>query len=619
MSMINLTCPQGHNYSYHPSFVASRCPYCRSFYQMSDIFTTPKTQKAKGLYALQYMDRSVGSVLPVSKLITNLSKPFEEPLYDYFCKGEYFARPCPPNPEHGFVESRVLKCFEDLEKLREETFAENPASEIMITPLIKAEWNAIWTPALLAIGAGHDGATAGKNVLNVPLSGINPLPDDLVYTKAGIKSEHGPYIEAVGDKLHSYLTQLRGGPVLESGVGLDYIPTDMVVSEVIKTNGEDLIEWAKVIRALKGKAGVIIWHPGGGLTDHYSVHCRENNVPIAISFEPVPGLVLEKAAFTQVLPLDPQAMIHGLATADRISMGEENRASPYTALSLFALHHSGVLRGPHSFWIGAGIAALLKLGSSALRGEARHAHALPKGMKMKPECYQYYGKKTLSFHRASLSRVSQILHYGFGDPNTSHSFGGRKWALCGAAMGPLFDGIRRLVIEPTHENASKLVLDLNVAINQAHNGGWWLNKFIIATAYDKIQQGWPDWAVHVVPALRELDSSRVSSAEVEKFKAAVQKWPETTTVEPLKWRRATLDVGPGSFILNLKAATVPTPRQITIPTTQGLLKSLVEHLGEIKITPGEIRLQTKNGESIPLWHEEPLRARLRDPNDRSTW
>jgi hypothetical protein len=603
----------------HCGYQASYSANALKCYNCFKLFPTgpsydPSTQKAKGLVALHKISGQANSpwlytdlrVLQIQSIL-KASEELKTQVKNYFPS---FCRPCPPSPEHGFVESRVIKDMDELEVLRQETLAANAESEILMTPVYSnVTWNAIWTPKLLTIGPGHDGATAGKDTISFPLVGANPFSSDDL-TLAGVAEDKDPYVEVIkptGDYIQ--LTQIRSGPKLESGVDPDFIPEEMVVAEVIKTNGEDLLEWAKRVKDLKGKSGVVVWHPGGSLTDHYTVHCRENGVPIITSFQPVEGLVLEPKPMP---PLDPQAMIRGLAWGDAENMyPQHTTAGNWVALALMALHNSQALRGQHSFWIGAGVAAVLKLGSAAMAGESRHAHNAWQGFKDKPNLYQHYGKKSLSFHRARLSRVTQLLHYGFGDPDTQPvnkgcGYGGRRWALCGAALAPLFTAVKRLCEEPTEENASQLLLDYNVAVNQCHNGGWWLNKFILVQAYDQVPRGNLGFLMQGAQIIWE--GKQHLNFDTSRFLSRVATWPKVTSIAPLRWRKAQLSISPGSLSIALKASTLPKFKEIKIPATAGLMKALVTAVGKIDVKPGEVLLQVPEGDPIVLFRETKLEA-----------
>lgn len=595
------------------------CPAC-GWTVLQAPSMSPSTQKAKGILALMRLPRLSHSVqvVPILKLLkaSDVITTWPQGLRE----GPVFARPCPPSPEHGFVESRCVSSWEALEQVRQETFAANEQSEIMLMNPIDAALNCVWTPSLFAIGPGHDGATAGKGAIAIPLAGINPLPEEII-TASGIAEGAGPYIEAVlTDKDHTgygghsvFLTQLRGGPVLASGISPDFIPSDMMVEEVIQTNGEDLLEWARVVRKLAGKPGVIVYHPGGVLTDHYSVHCRENGVSMVTTYRPAVGEVIN--ANTVLPPLDPLAMREGLIVGDRIPL---NRLCEWVELSLIALHHSSVMRGPHAFWVGVAVSTLIRLGAAALEAEGRHAHECYQGMKTKPNIYAFYTAKGLNFLRARLSRITQLLTYGFGDVDGPHGYGGPKWGLCGAGLCPLFDAVRRLTLDPSEDSARDMVLALNIAINQAHNGGWWLNKFIDATAYDRAPTGSLDivfgaagafWAAHQFRATITQDMR-------DHFVKQVSRWPEETRIKPLKWRHVDLRIGCGSFVLDLKAATVPKTLQITIPATKAVMTALLKKLGRIEIRDGAIDLIPETGNPQVIWREKPLAMAARG---KSTW
>jgi hypothetical protein len=568
----------------------------------------PKTQKAKGIKVIQGISfgASVGAVnihaiFPVNKP-TPTTIGFTPPP---------FARPCPPSPEHGFVESRIVKSQEDLEKLRQETLAVNAESEILIMPLVNAEINMIWTPGLLTVGPGHDGATSGKGVISFPLAGLNPIPK-IHLNSADISDEKWPYLEAVKGKgtsnydgyaVNPEVTQLRSGPILKV-ISQDFIPEEITVGVITKTNGEDLLEWAKKVKLIaaankqsEGQPQEVVWHPTGGITDHFSVHCREQGVPIMLSREPVVGEVLAPK------PLDPpdaEAMKLGVI-AGNIWIPAQHERQNAIVLALLSLHNSVALRGPYSFWLGVAASILLRFGSAGLRGEARHAHNATS--KIRSDVYDFYIPKSISFHRAALSRVTQILTYGFGDPEAAHSFGGKKWGACGASLAPLFNAVRDLFLEPSSERASALIQATNVVVNQAHNGGWWLNKFCTQTAYNEIPTGSIGWTLQASKSIWEVGKLKEKALELlPKMTKEIQSWPPTR-IASLRWRNASLDVTPGAFILNLKAATVPTAMQIAVPVTPALLKSLIKQVGKVEMDHGEVSFITPDGVKLPVWHE----------------
>lgn len=583
---------------------AHNCSGCGAFTAYPQHTVTSATQKAKGLLALHAMGVGYSegiTVLPIYGLLSVKEPLTKPPAWSFKPSQRIFARPCPPNPEHGFVESREIKSWEELEALRQETFAVCEDAEIMLTPLIQAAYNALWTPQLLTVGPDHDGATAGKNCINLPLMGMSTL-SPAVCKNAGIAEGKGPYIEAVYDSQQCHLTQLRGGPILESSQ-LDCIPRRMKVKTVRKTNGEDLLEWAKVIKMLP--RGTAVWHPGGSPTDHYSVHCRENKVPICITFEPQVGKMLVPTK--KIEDLDPIEMLRGAAVVDRLDLYPH--ASRATILALVALHNSGAIRGTNSFWHGAAASILIKLGSAALHGEARHA-AGRNVNKNRSDQHKFHAGQSLAYSRARLSRVTKLLYYGFGDPKVSHSFGGPNWALCGASLVPLYNGLRQLALEPTAAHASELLQALNIAINQAHNGGWWLNKFVDGSAYVDIPKGSFTRILQIGPMLPLLWNRR-AEIDLELFIKRVQAWP-VTGIRPLKFRKAGMTALPsGTFVLHLKAANVPSPLVVPIPLSTGMQNTLMhKKIGRVDIKPGKVELVLSD-KTYELWKEEPLKIEAR--------
>lgn len=599
---------QNCNYSNAPT--RKLCSWCGATLQPACPAYTPHTQKARGIYAIR--DSWSENSCQVVHVIGCFPVDKPAPIIAFNPGSPIFARPCPPSPEHGFVESREVKNQDELEALRLETLAVNDQSEILLMPLMKAESNMIWTPGLLTIGPGHDGATSGKQVASFPLVGQDVIPES-TKDAAGIGPGKWPYLEVVsappypGSNHVPYLTQLRSGPILAE-MSLDFIPGEFIVGAVVKTSGEDLLAWARKVKAIAADnlactdgTTIVVWHPGGGITDHFSVHCRENNVPIILSHQPEIGEIIEGAPLPAA---DPESMKLGVCAGNLFKpTGQEYESS--IVLSLLALHNSSALRGSYSFWLGVAASLLLRFGSAGLRGEARHAHNAKS--KVRGNVYEFYVPKGISFHRASLSRVTQILTYGFGDPAASHSFGGKKWGLCGASLAPLFNSIRDLFINPSPETASALTQSLNIVVNQAHNGGWWLNKFCSAGAYDEIPKGNLHWTLSAGNLIWKIaQTAEEASTRLPKLTKDIQSWP-LTEIKPLKWRSASMDITPGAFVLNLKAATVPTAIQISVPVTPALLKSLITQVGKVEMNDRTVNfIPPGDSPVIPIWNEVVL-------------
>lgn len=399
-----------------------------------------------------------------------------------------FVRPCPMVPRHGFVDSRVCKNLTELNQVIAETLAAEPDGEIMVCSPINAALNAVWTPWLLSIGEGNDGATAGKDTINFPLSG-HSLSKDLL-KKAAIAAGEMPYIEAVFTANGEYaLTQLRSGTAME-GAGLDSIPNGPIaVTEVIKVNPTDsLLEWEAKTATYAGKVGLVVWHPGGSPTDHFSVHCRSHQIPLCITFEPTVGMSINAAPPPQ---MDPMEVLYGVAFGDQFPIDWDsqysttNQSAIYTLLA--TLHNSGQYGPGSSWWLGFGAALLLRYGSVALKGEARHLkdNIAKAHTPARDKVYQKALPYSLSRHRAAVPRLIHVHRYG----NFSGSIGGIPWATCGAALGSLFDAVAALAADPSPDTLGALLRTYNIVVNQAHNGGWWLNKFASHDNFTAAQTG----------------------------------------------------------------------------------------------------------------------------------
>ncbi len=576
----------------------------------------PKTQKAKGIHALSQMAISLfNHHVSVFSVTARLQAPDwkkqVETFNDYYGFSTVkFARPCPLVPRHGFVDSRPVASKKELIAVCEETFKVEPDGEVIVGAFLKSSHNAVWTPDLLTVGLGHDGATAGKNTVVFPLSGLNPLKGKSGIGDAALGPKAHPYIEVVYPLgAGPVATQLRGGPPLEKGITADYIPADMTIKAVIKTQSETLLEWEEKLSKLAPKTAV--YHPGGSPTDHWYVHARLNKIPVIISYQPKVGEKLVKNV-GQEIPFDPKAVLRGIKVAEKISL--KNRMDVGTNLSLLALHNAPQLVGPNSYWIGVGACLLLRLGSSALRGEGRHAAVKTPGWASREKVYQMACDRRLSYHRASLNRFVGLFRYGGWSP----SYGGPKWAACGASLKPVFEAIRTLAKDPNEQTVTELVKAYNVAINQAHNGGWWLNKFTNIQAADQIPKGSLSYTLPLARLIYEIGDA-YREAETISY-TDIANWPETLLAPP-KFSKPVLRVFPGAsqakLVMSSRMLGSKNKPEWTIPVSEILATVLNAKAGTDPMKGNELDLNiemeglddgairlTKGG--VPLWTSPAL-------------
>lgn len=410
-----------------------------------------------------------------------------------------FVRPCPVRARHGFEESRAVKYEHYTEGGREKLKAEvrkifeaanaadeEHSAELILLPFVEAQYNAIITPSRMAIGPNHDGATAGYDSISVPLMGTDFLEtkSSELISASGIAPHEDPYFEVIagGNLLHPMFTQIRAGVRVEPAIGADYVPAPMRVQEIIEAEG-DLLEWEKQVKQIK--PGTVVVKIGGTLISHYGVHCLYNKVPCFTSRRPSIGELLDTPSVSPTP--NPEAVIRGLAVGALIPLDLRGSTvaskDPNMECSLIAmmsiLHNAGAMSGEHGFWLGYAASTMMRAGMAGSHGEARHKLANMQNMRSfvyKTALKDFMGaRKTLGTAQWMFEKLSW-----------SSSFGGKAWAKCTQSIIDLDLAIQILLKDPTESSVQMVVTQLNNAVNQAHNGGWWLNKFI--------QQSWFDLA-----------------------------------------------------------------------------------------------------------------------------
>lgn len=574
-----------------------------------------RTQKARGLEILNQM---TSKAVQIYRLIRTEADAKEAALWMSFPK---FARPCPTRPRHGFVESRLVNNEAELLQVLNETLAADPAGEVMLLQFIPATYNAIWTPHLLTVGEGHDGATAGRNVVTIPV--IPPKRDwSPFYKAAGIGPGEHPYVEAVHTGSRLWLTQLRAGVALEVGCSLDYIPRSLKVGCLIKTASEDMLAWEELCIQLKDRDDVIVWHPGGSLADHFSVHCRERGIPIAITFEPVVGELIVPVSsregdmidipgVTRYVEVAASPRPDPLAVLEGVYVGEQMRLSADVAkkavgMILMGLHFSPLLGGQYGRWIGIAAALMCRLGSIACKGEARHAEGANRTGLSRGEVWGTIWNRSLTYHKSGLSRLANLFRYA---QFRGQAYGGKNWAMCAYALEPIFVSIARLAKEKSDDAVSDMILALNVAVNQAHNGGWWLNKFNENTSImDTIQQGDFLEILHHMGLIYELGQRAEVPAEI------VSKWARwrTPIIRPMPLEKVALFSVPGIPAVELimtSRMSGAKERRLTIPHEKFKTPPLPEDDLYLVSSPSGWTMQAKrDNNNLVLWEEDPFKA-----------
>lgn len=600
------------------------------------------SQKLLGLRMLQNWASGWGlQVLPVMasvgrkwldsdrSLVTSTTREWSSPHHKWMGEFPVFCRPCPVRPRHGFVDSRPINNMDEFVKLVEETLAADPEGYVMVTPCYQeVPLSAIWTPHMLTIGAGNDGATAGKSTTNFPLSGqLYEMGIDII-KDAGIGPDEDPFVEAIlsrGSSYNSYiswiLTQLRAGPKGQVNMLADYIPSRVEVKSIMRPNNRSLLEWEAECKAVAGREGVVIHHPGGSPLDHYFVHARTCSIPVITTFEPRIGDTLEPIEGPP--PLDVDAVMIGLAASDQFDFPTnpdgvdfQRLARSAAHLMLMGLHYNGLFSGDQARWIGMSAGLMIKLGSMALRGEARHLGGDSTCKPSRDAVYKRYANRSLTYHQTRIDNLLHIFRYG----RWQGSFGGTKWALCAAALKPLFVAVQTFSADPNTDTLGGLIRALNMAVNQAHNNGWWMNKFTDAAVFTSIPKGSMSAALIAAESIYALEQiyRTIPASVVEKKRQSWSKWVDGGRKLTVNGGQFFFSPYVGAVEVKLKSRLLKGRMQpITIPTSR-----LTKHLNnlmmgrlEVKSIDGRLSVvfsaatDPQNPDTTPptvVWQEEPL-------------
>lgn len=458
----------------------------------------PQTQKGKGIITLQKAGILGGEMAIVCTTLDRAIWAFGK------IPGRKFARPCPINARHGFVDSREVKSEGDVIGIWGETKAADPQGELILMPLVQAEFNCVWRPGLLAIGPGHDGATAGHDSVSVFLQETYAPAWQELATAAGVDlATKAPFIEAVSHKgVDTVITQIRSG-VKDAPTEPDWVPEPMTVGEVIAIDGavkatpDEMLAWEHKATTLT-KGYHIVHDEGGNLGDHWSMHCQLNGIAVVTSFTPQVGQVLPKMG-QDLTPLEPQAIIWGFLgglLSPSLKEGSETgrrQRTRATVAAILGTHHGLRMGGQAGEHLGASVALFLRLGQAAVWGESRHAYSYgaSEGLKgiveplVKGQSRQQVFAGVLDdwrTGRAGLRAVTRCFHEG----HWSSAMGGKNWAAISHAVVALDGAMIELVRIPSRVNAKKVLAKLTTAVNLAHNGAQtcFLNKFCGSDWFD---------------------------------------------------------------------------------------------------------------------------------------
>lgn len=605
-------------------------------YVFPPALTLARTQKAQGIHALKQMKVSGMQVASFA-----LAQDWDtlSALWGAMhgaMPGTVFVRACPVRPRHGFVDSKVVYTLEELRQLHDETLAADPLGEWLLGTKIAADTSAVVTPMSIALGPGHDGATAGVGCVTLPLARavglrMEDMPEE-VRQHAAIAAPEQPYIELVMDPKESlpYLTQLRAG--LETPRSGDYIPEDCIVSQVIVAEGSHL-KWETDMAALRGKAkGIVVDHVGGSMISHFTLHAVANGVAVLTSRHPRVGEVLTATAGSQEA-YSREAFLSGLFAY----YGEKKRKMrEILPGAVYTFHQSAWLRGEASYLLGWSIGCIHHAGVMAVSGESRHAmrrghrnaegkeatwalelqEAFPRGIQ-RSEVFQ-----KIADDPSLISSYLPLMTRAMRGACWEGGYGGSLWNLCLNATLKLDDVLVPLVKGEGDSDAliAQVISITNQLLHLAHNNGWWFNKFIspdvMNLPYWKEGQGWmmPSMLKYVFPGLSAM------RLRDEKGMAWAKGWwlerevvPEAIKSLPCAWGHqltgATWWVVKGKGFSWNKFINAPEPQEVYLRCGWNFGngfhgKRLLTYAERQMLVKQGMKEGASQGESLPIWLQE---------------
>lgn len=418
-----------------------------------------------------------------------------------------FTRPCPMNPEHGFVDSRLINNKEEALEIIEEIRATNEIPEMIVMPKIDCEYSGVICPDRIAFGYKNDGATQGLNsigiALSIPPEGIEKIRNNFW------SSKDWPFAEVLyngNDK--PILVQLRSGP------SMTVEAKKVKIVEVYNVDSSmGLIEWGKEAKKIREKVAelnnnndsdientIAVWHPNGEFLSHFAVHCRTES-----SFPIVPYITsTEKPIINSIIEMGVKGKVKYSAIKEGLILGLE---APITAAS----HSSKEAKEDlHSFLGGLHISSIADLGDEFTAKYigyiwgigVRLISALPFGEaiyreKSRDRTTEIIGEDNKLIHTRDYSKIwklgvetiligliecdSSFLDKGL---NWGSTYGGQKWSNCTASLLSVYEGMRRFINLPSNESHNNMIEKINIMVNEAHNGGWWLDKISTKKVFD---------------------------------------------------------------------------------------------------------------------------------------
>jgi hypothetical protein len=513
----------------------------------------PGTQKAKGVFFLQNKLKSLQNTLyywNVPKhLLFKAGTSFDDSSFNY----PVFARPCPVNPRHGFVDSTLCNNAEEVNQVSAAAYAAEKDAEILITKPVDSHYNAIINGGIITFAKGNDGATSGKGVNYFYIS-EDPLSEMLgLNEKKVINSEEIPFYEFVfgpaGSTRVTNLVQVRSAP--KTPRVKDFVPAPVVVKNILKATG-DLLDWESLLKTVDPTT-TIVDHTDGSLSSHYAIHAIVNKVPIFTTYVPELGSVVEPTVEDPTITEDDrqkfiQSFAGGFSSGTYLLDNNKYIGNSSTSIdglmgniiriALGTLHnYSSIALSKDYQLLGMVLGLFCRTAFAVSVGETRYNRKRAEKMIFSSQYYSKLpqgGRSLCYYHLFSLAatdsqNMAASAYHIFDRMTWDSSYGGKKWASCTRSAINLFNAC-------VVGDISKVVELLNVVINENHNGGKYLNKVV---GYSDFDEAANNSSVYVLKNLHNivdiLDTAWTYAKSVDlSAKASELKVLDLTWVTPIK-------------------------------------------------------------------------------------
>ena len=462
-----------------------------------------RTQKVRGLVEILRAEESAQLTFSFKSDLIKNTRVYP---YDTNFKGMgemVFFRPCPVRPRHGFVNSQCLRQASDSRGIVAKARCLDPHSEFLIMPYANGKYSALFTPDMVSFGLGMSACTSGgSNTVALP------VPTTQYFTGDTLKNADVtyPYIETVEHDKHLNIVQLRDGPAI-SGRN-HYIPQEVTVKNIFEINPEtDLLQFEFDMKCAD-PATTVVYAPDIPITSHYGAHAVANGIAFITKWNMIhgdklsPNIDLNSAPnYNDYHKLRMEIMV----TMERDIGRTYNIPLPHSpkfqkvcasiAASSIVTGHGAPIWDPTTDSVrrllAGGLVSFIALYAAALYGELRHYGKYAKGKKPYTKCKLSESNERSSVYYSALNTPAEKLiqqlstiEYDFMYKGWNGSYGGRNWASATHSLHVLYADLKHFCVFPSRETWMQVVTQWHTCINEQHNGGAILTKYVSSDFFE---------------------------------------------------------------------------------------------------------------------------------------